>query len=92
MNNNLVTYDLGKIRLYNGDCMEWISTKHEMPNTSEDVFVLLNGEEAIVAYYGKGRSDYDHMKSVAMWRSTLGNYVYPDVFVTHFMYIPKLNK
>lgn len=26
MNNNLVTDDLGKIRLYNGDCMEWMKS------------------------------------------------------------------
>lgn len=25
MNNDLVTDNLGKIRLYNGDCMEWMA-------------------------------------------------------------------
>lgn len=34
--------------------MNWISTKSEMPNTSEDVFALINEKEPIVTYYGVG--------------------------------------
>lgn len=72
--------------------MEWISTKENMPNTSEDVLILLNEEEPSLAYYGKGRLDSDKMKETEMWRCSIGGYIYPDFLVTHFMYIPKLKK
>lgn len=70
--------------------MNWISTKLEMPNTSEDVFALINEKEPIVAYYGVGRLDSDHNKDKKMWRNAIGGYVYPDGLITHFMYVPKL--
>lgn len=71
--------------------MEWISTKDKKPNTPEDVLILLNKEEPSLAYYGKGRLDSDKMKDIEMWRCSIGEYIYPDFLVTHFMYIPKLN-
>lgn len=72
--------------------MEWISTKDSIPNTSEDVLILLNEEKAIVAYYGKGRFERDKMDDIEMWRCSIGRDIYPDFLVTHFMYIPKLKE
>ena len=37
MNNNLVTDDLGKIRLYNGDCMGWIKS---VPDNYYDLAIV----------------------------------------------------
>lgn len=68
----------------------WISTKERMPEENVEVLALINRTEKVVVFYGKGMFDSSYNKEINMWRSTIGDYTYPQCMITHFMYIPNI--
>ena len=71
---------------------DWISTKDRLPETnnkidnwmrcSDEVLICLNNNEIVTGRFYK--IDYD---SITYWLSSIGDYKYPNCFVTHWMEI-----
>lgn len=71
--------------------MKWLDIKENTPRKYEVMLILLAGGDVSLAYYGRGRLG-EKMKDIDMWRGYVDRCIYPDFLITHFMYIPKLNK